>query len=121
MIALWVALGAALGAPARHLTDRALTARFATAFPWGTFTANVIASLALGAVAGLAGHLPAAAAAVIGTGFCGALSTYSAFGFQTMRLTQTGRQRVVAAYVGASLGAGIGVGALGWWAASVLV
>ena len=50
--ALWVALGAAVGAPTRYLADRALQAAHGTAFPWGTFTVNVTAALVLGIVLG---------------------------------------------------------------------
>ena len=41
MTILLIALGAAVGAPARYLTDRAIQSRHATVFPWGTFTVNV--------------------------------------------------------------------------------
>jgi CrcB protein len=50
MIVLWVALGAAVGAPVRYLTDRAVQARRPSSFPWGTFTVNVIGSFVLGLV-----------------------------------------------------------------------
>jgi CrcB protein len=121
VIALWVAVGAAVGAPARYLTDRAIQTRHRTAVPWGTFTVNVVASLVLGVVTGLAGHLSAGLAALVGSGFCGALSTYSTFGFETMRLAQTGRSRLALGYVAGSIAVGLTVAALGWWAASALV
>lgn len=44
MTVLLVALGAALGAPVRYLTDRAVQARHDTIFPWGTFIINVAGS-----------------------------------------------------------------------------
>jgi CrcB protein len=56
MTLLMVCLGAALGAPARYLTDRAIQSRHDTVFPWGTLTVNVVGSLVLGALVGLAGH-----------------------------------------------------------------
>ncbi|WP_206437606.1 fluoride efflux transporter FluC, partial [Candidatus Protofrankia datiscae] len=49
---LLVIVGAAVGAPLRYLTDRAVQARHDTAFPWGTFTVNVAASAVLGLVSG---------------------------------------------------------------------
>ncbi|HAL27569.1 MAG TPA: fluoride efflux transporter CrcB, partial [Chloroflexi bacterium] len=36
MIPLMIALGAAVGAPARYLTDRAVQSRHETVLPWGT-------------------------------------------------------------------------------------
>ncbi len=114
MIALAVAVGAALGAPARYLTDRAVQSRHDTVFPWGTLTVNVAASLVLGLVGGAA-TLSTTAAAVLGTGFCGALSTYSTFGFETMRLQRHGLRRLAVVYVAVSLLAGLGAAALGWW------
>ena len=73
MTVLLVALGAALGAPLRYLADRAIQARRTSTFPWGTFTVNVAGSVLLGYLVGL----PVAPwlSAVLGTGFCGALTT----------------------------------------------
>ena len=88
---LLVALGAAVGAPLRYLTDRAVQARHDSVFPWGTFTVNVVGSLVLGAVAGaVAGGAPNWLLTLIGTGFCGALTTFSTFGFETVRLIEDG-------------------------------
>ena len=42
MTVLWVALGAAVGAPLRYLTDRAVQRMHRAVFPWGTFTVNVV-------------------------------------------------------------------------------
>lgn len=86
MTPLWVALGAAAGAPLRYLVDRAIQARHDTVFPWGTLTVNVTGSLVLGFLLGL----PAgpAVTAVLGTGFCGALTTYSTLSYETLRLAQ---------------------------------
>ncbi len=117
-VALWIALGAAIGAPARYLSDRAIQSWRSTAFPLGTFTVNLVASLALGALTGLAGHISTGLQAGAATGLCGALSTYSSFGFETMRLAQTARPRLAAGYLAASIVAGAAAAALGWWATS---
>ena len=45
---VWVALGAAFGAPLRYLVDRVIQTRHDTVFPWGTMTANVTGCLVLG-------------------------------------------------------------------------
>lgn len=114
MIVLLIALGAAVGAPARYLTDRAIQSRHETVFPWGTLIVNVAASLVLGVVAAAGAHLSAENAALIGTGFCGALSTFSTFSYETMRLVQDGLRLHAAANVAVSLVAGIGAAAVGW-------
>jgi len=54
MTLLLVAVGAAVGAPLRYLTDRFIQARHDTVFPWGTLTVNVAGSLIFGALSGAA-------------------------------------------------------------------
>jgi len=114
LIPLMIALGAAVGAPARYLTDRAVQSRHETVLPWGTLSVNLVASLVLGILTGAAAHVSADTAALLGTGFCGTLSTYSTFGYETMRLTQEGARFHAVANVAISLVAGLGAAALGW-------
>jgi len=109
---LLIALGAGLGAPARYLTDRAVQAWRGGAFPWGTLLVNVVASFLLGVLTA-AGAGPRLAA-LAGAGFCGALSTYSTFSYETLRLAAGGRERAAAFNVLLSLLVGIGAAALGW-------
>jgi CrcB protein len=85
---LFVALGAAVGAPLRYLVDRAVQNRHDSLFPWGTFAVNVTGSLILGVLAGAADGAPGAVMELLGTGLCGALTTYSTFGFETIRLIE---------------------------------
>jgi fluoride exporter len=91
MTVVLVALGAAVGAPLRYLTDRLIQARARSRFPWGTLTVNVAGSLLLGFLIGLPvdRHLQA----LLGTGFCGALTTYSTFGWETVTLGREGALR----------------------------
>jgi len=74
---VYVALGAALGAPLRFYAGHVLDARF----PSGTVLVNVLGSFLLGMFSGLA--LTDDALAFLGVGFCGGLTTYSAFAVQT--------------------------------------
>ena len=76
----------------RYLTDRAVQARHDTVFPWGTFTVNVTGCLILGALTGaaLTGRRPPHVQLLLGTGLCGALTTYSTFSYETLRLAETG-------------------------------
>ncbi|MFJ4920293.1 fluoride efflux transporter CrcB [Streptomyces sp. NPDC088725] len=107
---LLVAAGGAVGAPLRYLTDRAVQARHDTVFPWGTFTVNVIGSLILGLVTGaaLSGSSGHHLQLLLGTGLCGALTTYSTFSYETLRLAETGARAFAAANVLASIGVGMG-------------
>jgi CrcB protein len=120
MTLLLVSLGAFVGAPARYLTDRGLQGRYRGAFPLGTFAVNMVACFVLGGVLGAGSELDSRLLDLIGTGFCGALSTYSTFGYETMRLQQSGRRRVAAANVGLSLVCGLGLAGAGWALASAL-
>ncbi len=108
MTALLVMVGAALGAPVRYLVDRMVQSRHRSAFPWGTWTVNVVGSFLLGLlVAGAAGRLDAGVTAALGTGFCGALTTYSTFGSETVRLLESGSWSGAAAHVVLSVVAGL--------------
>jgi CrcB protein len=112
---LLVIAGAAVGAPLRYLGDRAVQARHDTVFPWGTFAVNVIGSLILGLVTGAvtAGGASAQVQLAVGTGFCGALTTYSTFSYETLRLLEDDARLFAAANVAASIVAGVGAAFLG--------
>lgn len=88
MLVLLVAVGAAVGAPLRYLVDRAVQARHDSLFPWGTFAVNAAGSFLLGGLAATSLHAPAPVMATIGTGLCGALTTYSTFSYETLRMLQ---------------------------------
>jgi CrcB protein len=113
---LLVCAGAAVGAPARYLTDRAVQARHDSLMPWGTLTVNVVGSLVLGLVTGLsvAHHLSPAVTLGIGTGFCGALTTYSTFSYETVRLLESRAVLVAALNVVGSLVAGLAAALAGY-------
>jgi fluoride exporter len=117
---LWVALGAAVGAPARYLTDRWVQSRHDSAFPWGTLTVNLVASFVLGVLTGGASAVSPALGLALGTGFCGALSTYSTFSYETLRLLETRAWFLAVANVLVALVAGFGAVALGWTVGAAL-
>lgn len=112
MTALWVALGAAVGAPLRYLTDRGMQRLLGGRFPWGTVTVNVVGSFVLGVVTG-AGVGPAVAA-LVGTGFCGALTTYSTFAYETAALGERRAAGLAAANLVGSVAAGLAAAVLGY-------
>ncbi|KUH35705.1 MULTISPECIES: fluoride efflux transporter FluC [Streptomyces] len=112
---LLVMAGGALGAPLRYLTDRAVSARYGAGFPWGTLAVNLAGSLGLGVLAGAAVASPAYA--FWGTGLCGALTTYSTFSYETLRLARSGAAGLATANVAVtpavSLGGAFAGAALG--------
>ncbi|WP_026424204.1 fluoride efflux transporter CrcB [Actinokineospora inagensis] len=95
-----VALGAAVGAPLRYLVDRAIPRP--TGFPRGTLVVNVVGSTVLGVVTGVA-HLQL----LLGTGFCGALTTYSTFSYETTVLFEARAPRRAVLNVVLSVTAGV--------------
>ncbi|MFF8479741.1 fluoride efflux transporter CrcB [Streptomyces antibioticus] len=107
---LLVVAGAVVGAPLRYLTDRTVQARHDTVFPWGTFTVNVVGCLTLGLITGAvaAGGVSSDVQLLIGTGLCGALTTYSTLSYETLRLAEQGARFFAAANAVASIVAGLG-------------
>ena len=96
MTVLLVALGAAVGAPIRF----AVASRLDGAWPSGTLLVNLAGSLVLGLLAGLS--VGPDTAALLGTGWCGGLTTYSSFAVQTHdRGRRTGAAYAVVTVVGA--------------------
>ncbi|MFJ8937266.1 fluoride efflux transporter CrcB [Streptomyces sp. NPDC102365] len=110
-----VIVGGMVGAPLRYLTDRAVQSRHDSAFPWGTFTANVVGCLVLGTLTGAAsaGAASSHLQLLLGTGLCGALTTYSTFSYETLRLAESGARLYAAANAVASVTAGLGAAFVG--------
>lgn len=115
-IALLVLAGGAVGAPARYVTDRWISARYGTRFPFGTLTVNLVGCLVLGVLAGGVAHSgwTANTYALFGTGLCGGLTTYSTFAVETVELARHGRPVRAGIYLVVSAGAGIALAQLGW-------
>jgi CrcB protein len=104
-----VALAGALGAPARYLIDGFVQNRTRGPFPWGTFLINAVGSFLLGVLTGLSLHhgLAKAPKVVLGTGFCGAFTTFSTFSYETVRLLEDGARREAVLHVAGSLAVGL--------------
>ena len=107
--ALAVAVGGGVGAPARYVLDRVVSARFDSELPWGTFAVNVSGAFLFGVLTGLAMHRHLAAVGVdlLGTGFCGAYTTFSTFTYETVRLAESGQWLEVLMNIAMSLAAGL--------------
>ena len=117
---LMIALGAAVGAPARYLTDRAIQSRHESVMPWGTLSVNVMGSLVLGALTGAGAAVSPGVVALLGTGFCGALTTYSTFSFETWRLLEEECYGAAVANVMTSVAAALAAVSIGYAAVAAL-
>jgi CrcB protein len=103
---LLVAAGAAVGAPARYLADRIIQTHHDSVFPWGTLAVNLAGSFLLGLLVGV--RAAPAVLAALGVGFCGALTTYSTFGYETVRLSRDGARLYAAVNAVGSILVGLG-------------
>ncbi len=103
-----VFVGGAAGALARVGVGHVLSASPA-GWPWATLVVNVVGTLILGFVNERLreGAATSWRGALAGTGFCGALTTFSTFQWEVIRMAQAGRGTTAAAYVAVSLAAGL--------------
>lgn len=122
MTLVLVMLGAAVGAPCRWLLDQAIQTRRESAFPLGTWTINVTGSLLLGVILGAAafGAGSPELVALAGTGFCGGFTTYSTFGFETVRLAEDGSFLEAGINIASSVVVGLAAAVAGWYLAALL-
>ena len=89
--ALLVALGAAVGAAGRHLTNHWLRERFGATPAGGTLAVNLLGSFVLGVLAGAA--VDGGWLALLGIGFCGAYTTFSTLALELWSAFEDGRRR----------------------------
>ncbi len=116
MTVLLVFVGGALGAPARYLLDRWVQSRHSWRFPVGTLLVNVVGCLLIGAIAGGLAHRhwSPQVQALLGTGFCGGLTTFSTFSVETVELLQNRFSLRALLYVSLSCAVGVAVAALAY-------
>lgn len=110
-------VGAGAGAASRWLLDQAISSRSGRVFPLGTWTINVTGSLLLGIIvaANVYGPASAAVVALAGVGFCGGFTTFSTFGFETIRLSEEGSNLTAGLNVVSSLAIGLLAAFAGWY------
>jgi CrcB protein len=121
MLILGIAVAGAMGAPVRYLLDGYVQARARGELPLGTLVINVTGSLVLGFLTGLALYhaFPATPKTVLGTGFCGAYTTFSTFTYETVRLVEEREFSGAATNVVASLLLPALAAAAGWMLAAL--
>jgi fluoride exporter len=106
---LAIGTGSFIGGILRYLISQFMVARFPSAFPYGTFSVNVIGCFFIGLVFGLAdrGSLPSEWKLFLATGLLGGFTTFSAFSNETVVLLRDGQVGYAIAYVASSVLLGI--------------
>jgi len=103
-----VAVGGAAGACARVAIATGWPAP-PGAWPWATFSVNVLGAFLLGLIVAALrrhGRLSVTIYRLTGSGFCGALTTFSTMQVELLRMLQTGHPALAASYLAASVLAG---------------
>ncbi|GAB2458555.1 FluC/FEX family fluoride channel [Jatrophihabitans fulvus] len=117
--------GGAVGTAVRQGFE-ALAPATSGRWPVGTFVANVVGALVLGALlealtrSGDDSGRRRRARLLVGTGFCGGLTTYSTFAVESDLLVRDGHGGLAAAYLVATVVTGIVVAVLGIAAAAAV-
>lgn len=114
-----VAAGGAVGAVLRHLVALASLRVLGEGFPWGTLVVNVLGSFVLGwllATTGESEVLSPDLKLMLGTGLCGALTTFSTFSVQNLVLLERQDHKLLVANVTLNLLLGL---AAAWAGASL--
>ena len=115
MIIAGLMVAGAAGAVLRYLVDRYVQGKVESDFPYGTVVINVTGSLVLGFLTGSALHhgLSASWVTVLGTGLCGAYTTFSTFTYDTFRLLGSDAPASAMTNVLVSVVAGLGAAVAG--------
>ena len=77
------------------------------AAPWGTLIVNVVGSLLMGVLVGMLAANQDTQRLLLGVGFLGGFTTFSAFSLDAVQLVQSGRVGLAAAYIGLSVAVSI--------------
>jgi len=110
-----VGLGGALGAISRHLVGLGATAALGRSFPYGTLVVNLLGSFMLGALVSWVARVDASPdiKLLVGTGLCGALTTFSTFSVESLQLLEQGHRGAALLNIALNLGLGLGAAFIG--------
>jgi len=105
----YVGLGGIFGAITRFLLGKWISSKASSTFPFGTWIINITGSLLLGFlfVLRLGNGLSEDLWLLVGTGFIGAYTTFSTFGYETIQMIQKKEHKNVFLYVSVSVVLGI--------------
>ena len=89
---LLVFIGGGFGSSLRFVIGKYMNST-ETGIPWGTFTANILGSLIIGIILGLAAKNDALSSnqtLLLATGFCGGFTTFSTFAYENHMFLKSG-------------------------------
>lgn len=116
-----VGVGGAVGSVARYGLSL-WGASLGTRLPWGTFAANALGCLVMGAAMYWVVErqtMPEGLRLFLAVGLLGGLTTFSTFSYEGFALLRQGHAGPAGLYVVGSVAAGLGGAALGWWGAGL--
>jgi fluoride exporter len=99
-----VGLGGAVGALGRVGLEQAWPSAVGS-WPWATFAVNILGAFLLGSLLTGLRHGPVSIPTyrLLGTGFCGALTTFSTMQIELLQMLDRSRYELAIGYVGASV------------------
>lgn len=111
---LLVGFGGMIGSALRYLAVHFIKHE---SLPYATFTVNIIGSLLIGAIMGVAARQEGFGSwrLFLATGICGGFTTFSAFAWENMQLLSQQRYSSFVIYAGSSLILGLGAVTFGYW------
>ena len=119
---LLVFLGGGLGSTLRYGLGKYLNSA-ATGFPFGTFAANILGSLLIGIILGIAAKndsISQNTMLLIATGFCGGFTTFSTFAYENHVFLKNGDFGLFALYTFGSFMVAFGAVFFGIWVVKFL-
>ncbi|REK23955.1 MAG: fluoride efflux transporter CrcB [Planctomycetota bacterium] len=119
-ILLAIALAGALGALVRYAVMEWTVRLWGSSLFYGTLAVNVAGCLLIGFLFHAKIGLSTELRLILGSGFLGALTTFSAFGMETFAAAREGRVEAAVANVAANLVLGLAAVALGYFLAGRL-
>ena len=114
---LLIGSGGFLGSVARFYISKIVQESTFTSIPYGTLSVNVIGSLIIGLLTGIAMKSPSFSIEwrmILMVGFCGGFTTFSTFTSENLKLMQDGQAFYVFLYTGLSVFLGFSAVYLGY-------
>ncbi len=108
---LLIGLGGGIGSIFRYVTTVLIEKYYASIFPLATFLVNISGCLIIGITMGWLEKYQLMNSNIkwfLVTGFCGGFTTFSAFGYENIRMLQNGNIGMAFLYTGGSIILGLG-------------